>query len=75
MIDSAPQIPRLFNRYYEIPHNPQLGLDGRDISSGDQRNVRRRGTGCGRAYADVQLPAPRRAFRGDISPSMDRFME
>jgi hypothetical protein len=22
MIDSAPQIPRLYNRYYEIPHNP-----------------------------------------------------
>jgi hypothetical protein len=22
MIDSVPQIPRLYNRYYEIPHNP-----------------------------------------------------
>ena len=22
MIDSAPQIPRLYNRYYEIPRNP-----------------------------------------------------
>ena len=46
-----------------------------DISSGDRRNVGRRREGCGGASPDVQLPAPRWNLRGDVSPSMDRFVE
>jgi hypothetical protein len=75
MIDSAPQIPRLYNRYYEIPRNPSSVFTEEDTSSGDPRNFGRYGTERGRAFADVQLPVPRRDFRGDISPSIGQFME